>query len=289
MGQKGEASPMATHVDIARRLYRALEDADVPALLALLHPRFSAEVTDGLPCGLGGRYDGPKAMLGLWARVTTTFDVRPRPQEFLPMADERVVVVGRYVGRAVPTRAPVDAAFVHILRIEADQILALQQITDSQRWAAALEPTTNTERVRHIMRAVSERDLDGILAHYAPDIEIHEAPSLPYGGVYRGHPGAIDHGTGYLAAWDPWQAPAERDLEPQVFGAESRVVALWRQKATRGDRRLDLPAVSVFEFRDDKVVRLRMFHFDTAAIARFLHGGAPAGPAGTEGSGSGTR
>jgi uncharacterized protein len=54
-------------------------------------------------------------------------------------------------------------------------------------------------------RAVEERDLEGVLAAYDSEVEIHEADSLPYGGVYRGHEGAVQHAAGYLQAWDAHQ------------------------------------------------------------------------------------
>ena len=129
----------------------------------------------------------------------------------------------------------------------------------------------NIEIVRRIMNAVRERNLTVLVDAYASDIEIHDAESLPYGGMYRGHQGMIENGRGFLRTWDHLQTSADRDPEAVIFGSGDQVVALWRLKASGKDlQRLDLPAVSLFQLRDRKVVRLQMFHYDTAAIGRFL-------------------
>ena len=68
----------------ARRLYEAFESQDARALVAGLAPGFRGIVSDGMPEGLGGSYDGPEAMLrGCWARVYALVDVRPVPDEYL--------------------------------------------------------------------------------------------------------------------------------------------------------------------------------------------------------------
>lgn len=129
-----------TDVDHARTLYEALGGRDVAALAALLAPEFEGEVSDGLPGG-GGRVEGPEAMLQFWGRVARTFDVAPRPDEFAPLEGGGVLVLGRYVGHARPTGAPVDASFAHVLRFERGRLSSLRQITDTARWAGALGAT----------------------------------------------------------------------------------------------------------------------------------------------------
>jgi hypothetical protein len=112
-----------------------------------------------------------------------------------------------------------------------------------------------------------------LLAVYDPEVEIHEAASLPYGGVYQGHEGAVQHGAGYLRAWDAYQGEAERALTPAFLEVErDKVLALWRQRAVdlAKEVRLDLPASGIYELRAGGVVRAQMFQ-DTAAVLRFLN------------------
>ena len=130
---------MKTNLDTARALYAAFEAADGPALLELLDPGFEAEVTAGLPDGWGGHYEGPEVMLReCWARVFARLDSHPVPSEYLEAGDGRIVVLGRYLGRARDTGRPHEAAFAHVLRFRDGRIRALVQITDSERWHDAL-------------------------------------------------------------------------------------------------------------------------------------------------------
>jgi ketosteroid isomerase-like protein len=131
----------ADSVQIASRLYQALAAHDRDALLAVLAASFRGRVTDGMPNGLGGTYEGAQTMMrDCWARVFAAIDVRPIPDEYLPVADDRVVVLGRYLGTARRTGRPLSAAFAHILRIEDGRVSELLQITDTARWQQALEP-----------------------------------------------------------------------------------------------------------------------------------------------------
>lgn len=267
---------MKSNLDLARSLYEAFASSDAEALLKLLHPDFEGEVTAGLPRGFGGTYKGPQAQFAdCWARVAEVLDVRPQPTEFLATEGGDIVVLGSYIGCARFTGKQLEAAFVHVLGFHEGRIVALRQITDSQRWVEALtpeaDPDPNAELVGRMLRAVEDRDLDALLATYHPDIVIRDPASLPTGGVYHGHPGAAEHGAAYVGAWDPLQDADEKELEEVVFGAGNRVVGLWRQKATAPNgQKLDLPAISLATVRDGRVIELEMFHFDTAAIVDFL-------------------
>ncbi len=137
----------------ARRLYDAFNSQDAGALLAVLAPRFRGVVSDGMPDALGGSYDGPEVMLhDCWARAFALLDVRPVPDEYLPVRTDRIVVVGRYLGIARSSGRPLCAAFAHILRFANGLITELVQITDTQRWHEALAgpasalPTDQPER-----------------------------------------------------------------------------------------------------------------------------------------------
>ena len=131
----------------------------------------------------------------------------------------------------------------------------------------------NVAVVRRLFQAVDEREVEPMFEVYDPAVVIREAPSLPYGGEYRGHEGVVDHGLGYLGTWDPVQTDAERPLAPEFFGSGDHVFVLWHQRA-RGPagEKLDLPALSMYRLRDGKVIESQMHHFDTAAILRFLQG-----------------
>jgi hypothetical protein len=129
-----------------------------------------------------------------------------------------------------------------------------------------------------VFEAVEARDGNALLSLNARDVTIHQAPSLPYGGSYHGHDGAVRHGVGYTQTWDRFQVRAElRALAPEFFAARDSVVVVWRHRAEReGARAIDLPAVSVYRLSDGLVVESRMFHFDTTLLADFLASPPPA-------------
>jgi hypothetical protein len=112
------------------------------------------------------------------------------------------------------------------------------------------------------------------LEMYHPEIVIHEAPSLPYGGDYNGHEGARQHGRRFNRTWDAFQqAPAARGLDPIFLETtEDYVVVLFRHKAVApgSGGTINLPEVGVYKLRDSKVIESWMFHQDTVAILEFL-------------------
>jgi ketosteroid isomerase-like protein len=121
-------------------------------------------------------------------------------------------------------------------------------------------------------RAVEARDHEGLVALYHPEVEFHEAPSLPYGGESIGKE-KVAADLGWLETWGPLQPTvAERSMNPRVIGAAGKeVVVLYRQRAVdRTGNRLDAPVIGLYEVRDGKFARAQMFHFDTAAILGFL-------------------
>jgi ketosteroid isomerase-like protein len=128
----------------------------------------------------------------------------------------------------------------------------------------------NVETVKRLFRAVEERDVEPMYEIYDREVEIDEAPSLPYGGRYHGHDGMVEHGLRYMAAWDHLQTDEDRDMEPEFVGAGDRVLVRWRQKAHAAQGSLNHSVVSEYLLRDGKVVETRMHTFDSAAVARVL-------------------
>jgi ketosteroid isomerase-like protein len=126
---------MPTPTAVAQRLYEAFAGTDGQALFDLLTDDFVGTVSAGMPHGVGGDRQGPVAMItGVWGRITSIYDVHVDPVEYLPVDDERVVVLGRYRGQARDGGSSVDAVFAHVITTRGDRVAALQQITDTARW-----------------------------------------------------------------------------------------------------------------------------------------------------------
>jgi ketosteroid isomerase-like protein len=131
----------------------------------------------------------------------------------------------------------------------------------------------NGDLVRQLFTAVEERDLQAILDCYDENIEIHEADSLPYGGVHRGHEGAMQHAAGWLEAWGALQTPEEYSMNATFMEGDGDTVgAVFRHRAVDPERgeRFDGAEVGIYEIRAGKIVRSQMFHADSAAVLGFL-------------------
>ena len=125
---------------VAHRFYDALAGTDADALIGLLADGFEGLVSAGMPHGVGGPHHGADDMLGVWATIDAAYDVAVEPSEYLAVSDTRVVVVGRYRGRARADDTTVDAAFAHVIDTDGDRMTALHQITDTASWRI---PQTN--------------------------------------------------------------------------------------------------------------------------------------------------
>ncbi|HEX2283224.1 MAG TPA: nuclear transport factor 2 family protein [Mycobacterium sp.] len=130
---------MPNPVTVARRLYEAIANSDGQALFDLLTDDFVGTVSAGMPHGVGGDHRGPMDMItGVWGCIDSLYDTHVDATEYLPVDDHRVVVLGRYRGRARDGETAVDAAFAHIITTRGDRIAALQQITDTARWGVPI-------------------------------------------------------------------------------------------------------------------------------------------------------
>jgi 2-(1,2-epoxy-1,2-dihydrophenyl)acetyl-CoA isomerase len=120
---------------VVQRFYGAAATHDTSKVLPALTEDFVGTATEGLPHGLGGVYHGnEKAVAEIWGRIWSLFDMTGEVAEFIPVDDDRVLVLGRYVGEAREGGTPVYAAFAHIFTVRGDRVAALQQVTDSAQW-----------------------------------------------------------------------------------------------------------------------------------------------------------
>jgi ketosteroid isomerase-like protein len=122
-------------ITIAERLYDAFRDRDAVALRALLTDDFVGQVSVGMPLAVGGRHEGPEAMLSeVWGPVFGAYDAAPIPDRYLPAGPGEVVVLGFYKGTLRADDREFSARFAHHLTIRADGVSSLEQITDTRSW-----------------------------------------------------------------------------------------------------------------------------------------------------------
>jgi 2-(1,2-epoxy-1,2-dihydrophenyl)acetyl-CoA isomerase len=168
-------SVLASCQETAQSLYAALARGDADAVRELLHPQFAGHVTEAMPCGLGGTYDGPDAMLGFWWRLGSIFRAEAQPDELRLLDDGRLHVSGWYRGSSRAARLPLEAAYVHVLTFRDGRIAGLDQLTDSRAWELALGEKGPLETIDYAVRdGVAHVRLNRPDAHNAINLQMAE-------------------------------------------------------------------------------------------------------------------
>jgi ketosteroid isomerase-like protein len=135
------------------------------------------------------------------------------------------------------------------------------------------------ETVKRLFEAVRRRDQAALLEAYHPEVSIHEARPLPYGGDFHGHAGAIEHVQGFYRTWQGLKPPelfeeigrTRPDLFEFLEAAKDHVVVVGRQMAIAPNgTTLDIPEIFVFKVRNNRVIESWMFNQDTVAVLEFL-------------------
>lgn len=117
--------------------------------------------------------------------------------------------------------------------------------------------------VARLFRAVEQLDAEAYLDRtYHPDVTIHEAASLPYGGDHHGHEGVVAHAEAFLRTWGAHRSPGEQSLDPTIDAVHDHAFVRWTLKV--GGR--SFPAMSHYRFRAGLIVESRMYHVDTSAL-----------------------
>ena len=146
---------------------------------------------------------------------------------------------------------------------------------------------SNAEVVLAVFHAIEERDAEALFELYHDDVELHEAPSLPYAYTARGKEEMRKQletapETTWLGTWGPLQpTEAERRMDPLAVATDGDEVVVQyttRALAPNGER-FASPVLGLYEVRDGKFARAQMFHYDTAAIVAFLERAAEPTPA----------
>lgn len=99
---------------------------------------------------------------------------------------------------------------------------------------------------------------------FAPDVELHQADGLPYGGVWRGHAGMERFFLVMSATWDRFDMAEQTilsDFGPLVVHTRVRA----RSRVTGHE--LDFPILQTVTVLGGLITEVHPFYWDTAAIA----------------------
>jgi uncharacterized protein len=99
---------------------------------------------------------------------------------------------------------------------------------------------------------------------FAPDVVLHQADGLPYGGTWRGHDGMEQFFVAMSRTWtsSTW---SNRSSWPPARLPSSLTQIHARARATGTE--LDFPILQTLRIRDGRIADVRPFYWDTAAIA----------------------
>jgi steroid delta-isomerase-like uncharacterized protein len=121
--------------EVLRQGYARFADGDLPGVLALFDPAIRWSAPSTVP--LGGRYDGPAAVAGMFARLPELYtDFHVRPEQYVEAGDT-VTVLGRHVGRTVGGQE-FEMPFVHVWRMQSRRVVAFTEYYDTAALNAIL-------------------------------------------------------------------------------------------------------------------------------------------------------
>lgn len=100
-----------------------------------------------------------------------------------------------------------------------------------------------------------------------PTVVLHQAPSLPYGGEWRGHDGFKAWLDAMGEAWE-WVTAREPRIVPD--GDQVIVLVTMHAKARQSQRVMAMPVCQHVTARNGRIVDWRIFYWDTAAVNRVL-------------------
>ncbi|MGW2327425.1 nuclear transport factor 2 family protein [Streptomyces sp. NPDC001700] len=109
-----------------------------------------------------------------------------------------------------------------------------------------------------------EASFDLLAPFFAPDVVLHQADALPFGGTWRGHAGMEQF---FLAMSRTWKSFEMVKQEFLATGETTVVLTQVSASARATGRKLTFPILQTIEFRDGRIAEVRPFYWDTAAIA----------------------
>jgi ketosteroid isomerase-like protein len=125
-------------------------------------------------------------------------------------------------------------------------------------------PLSALDTVKQFYEAAKKGDVDTVRAMLHNEMYAEEAPSLSYGGVYRGADEFMKLSGALRDAWE------EFDFEIDEFlDAGSHIIAMVRLRgrlAATG-RLIDTKLAEFLTVKDGKILSLIPYYWDTAAIA----------------------
>jgi ketosteroid isomerase-like protein len=117
-----------------------------------------------------------------------------------------------------------------------------------------------------------EASFDLLAPFFAPNVELHQADALPYGGTWRGHNGMTQFFLAMGRAWETFDMVEQKFL---ATGETAVVLTQVRARVRATGRELSFPILQTIKVKDGQITEVRPFYWDTKAIADACAASAP--------------
>ncbi|MEU9565301.1 nuclear transport factor 2 family protein [Streptomyces sp. NPDC048161] len=99
-----------------------------------------------------------------------------------------------------------------------------------------------------------EGSFDLLAPFFAPDVELHQANALPYGGTCRGHGGMVQFFLAMGQVWDTFDMMEQKFL---ATGETAVVLTRVRARARVTGRELSFPILQTITVKDGQITEVR--------------------------------
>jgi ketosteroid isomerase-like protein len=130
-----------------------------------------------------------------------------------------------------------------------------------------MTPSEQIAMVREMYGALGAQNFEVFASCIHADFAVVEAPSLPFAGTFAGMEGfseLVGKVFSMFSTFDPQITAISAGDDKVMVWVEMTLTAANTGKTTQ------MPMIEVFTFKEDKVVEIRPFYYDTDAIKAIL-------------------
>lgn len=122
---------------------------------------------------------------------------------------------------------------------------------------------TNKALVKQLFASILDDDREAVKALLAPDVVVHEAESMPYGGTYHGHEGYFDLLRKLNECWIGLHA---QDWHYTAGDGDVAARCLLTGTSRVSGREISQQIIELWTVKSGKLAEGRIFYFDTHAV-----------------------
>jgi uncharacterized protein len=105
---------------------------------------------------------------------------------------------------------------------------------------------------------------EAFFADFTDESELYEAPSLPYGGIYRGKNSIVRGAHTVFSTFDDFHF----EVLGYMAGGENVIAhVLLTGRGKKTGKTFSMPLMEQWRIRNGKVIELRPFYFDSARVS----------------------